>query len=64
VSGFDVGKGLREEHGPGMRIAAISGYAQSDHRRRALEGGFDEYFVKPVGIDALRACIERAPAKG
>jgi signal transduction histidine kinase len=39
---------------------AVSGYGQSEDRRRGLEAGFDHYLVKPVTADALLSLVGAA----
>lgn len=42
---------------------ALSGYCQADDRSRAIEAGFDEYFVKPVDPGVLLALLASAPRR-
>jgi CheY-like chemotaxis protein len=35
---------------------------QTQHKRRALEAGFDRHFTKPLSSDALRKVVAEAPA--
>lgn len=54
VSGYDVARAIRREPwGRGMRLIALTGWGQAEHRRRSLEVGFDEHLVKPVELDVL-----------
>ena len=56
MSGYEVARGLRANGGAGMRIIALSGYAQPEDVKRALDAGFDEHIAKPVNpaeIDRL-----------
>jgi signal transduction histidine kinase/ActR/RegA family two-component response regulator len=58
LDGFDLIARLRGLPGGDKPFAiAVSGYCQAEDRARALEAGFDHYFVKPVGPDALLALI-------
>lgn len=59
LDGYEVARRLRAEHG-GLRIAGLSGYAADDHRRRALEAGFDDYLVKPLSFSQLEAFLGTA----
>jgi signal transduction histidine kinase/CheY-like chemotaxis protein len=43
-------------------LVALSGYARDDDRQRALASGFVEHLAKPVHLDRILACIERAKA--
>ncbi len=42
------------------RLIAVTGYAGSGDRERALAAGFDEYLVKPVDPDKLAALLGQA----
>jgi DNA-binding response OmpR family regulator len=42
---------------------ALSGWSQEDVRKRALEAGFDHFFVKPIDIDALVDLVGSSPAQ-
>jgi DNA-binding response OmpR family regulator len=43
-------------------LVALSGYGNEIDKRRAVEAGFDHYFVKPANIDRLLAVIGGVPA--
>ena len=58
LSGYEVGKHLRDVLGPGFRLIALSGYGQPDDRRRTTEAGFDLHLVKPIDPDALLRAVE------
>jgi CheY-like chemotaxis protein/nitrogen-specific signal transduction histidine kinase len=63
LDGFAVAEAIRaHESGDGrprIRLFAITGYGQSDVRRRALEAGFDDCLVKPVDpAELLRLLAE------
>jgi CheY-like chemotaxis protein len=48
MSGYDVARALRGgERGARVLLVAISGYAQPEDVRRALEAGFDRHLAKP-----------------
>lgn len=47
MDGYDVARALRAEYGPGLRLVAVSGYAQPEDVRRAAEAGFDAHLAKP-----------------
>lgn len=54
VSGYDVARAVRRESwGRGIRLIALTGWGQAEHRRRSLEVGFDDHLVKPVELDVL-----------
>jgi DNA-binding response OmpR family regulator len=57
LDGFELARRLRAA-GSKLRLIALTGYGDSDHRRRGTEAGFDAYLVKPVALDALLQQIE------
>jgi CheY-like chemotaxis protein len=40
-------------------LVAVTGYARSDDRQRALASGFCEHIAKPLDVDRVLECIER-----
>lgn len=60
MNGFEVASELRGlPYGPGILIAAITGYGHEDDKSRTLAGGFDCHLVKPVDFPALEDLIQR-----
>jgi two-component system OmpR family response regulator len=58
LSGFDIARQLREEHGPqGLCLIAVTGYPGDAHRQRALEAGFNLHLLKPVDPLVLPAVL-------
>jgi two-component system, chemotaxis family, CheB/CheR fusion protein len=58
MSGDDLAREIRKSPtAKGVFLAALSGWSQEDVRKRALEAGFDRYYVKPIDIEALTALI-------
>jgi CheY-like chemotaxis protein len=60
MDGYDVARTLRAEHGPAVRLVAVSGYAQPEDVRRASEAGFDAHLAKPpdpLEIERLLATL-------
>jgi CheY-like chemotaxis protein len=58
MSGYELAKTIRERGVKGARLIAVSGYAQPDDIRRAIEAGFDAHLAKPPDpgeIDRLLA---------
>ncbi|MCE9604105.1 MAG: response regulator [Planctomycetia bacterium] len=54
LSGYEVAKRLRER--PRLApiyLVALTGYGQSEDRRRSLDAGFDDHMVKPVSVKVL-----------
>ncbi|HYE85997.1 MAG TPA: ATP-binding protein [Vicinamibacterales bacterium] len=59
VSGYDVARAIRREAwGRPMRLIALTGWGQAEHRRRSLEVGFDDHLVKPVELDVLENVLQ------
>jgi DNA-binding response OmpR family regulator len=62
VNGFDICRELREHLD--VPIVVVSARADEDDRVRALEGGADDYVVKPIGprelLARVRAQVRRA----
>ncbi|HWI16788.1 MAG TPA: ATP-binding protein [Vicinamibacterales bacterium] len=59
VSGYDVARAIRREAwGRSMRLVALTGWGQAEHRRRSLEVGFDDHLVKPVELDVLENVLQ------
>jgi PAS domain S-box-containing protein len=68
VSGYDVARAIRREvWGRNIRLIALTGWGQAEHRRRSLEVGFDDHLVKPVELDTLENLLQmgiRTPISG
>jgi CheY-like chemotaxis protein len=59
VSGYDVARAIRREAwGRSMRLIALTGWGQAEHRRRSIEAGFDDHLVKPVELDVLEGVLQ------
>ena len=49
IDGYEVARRVRAmPHGSAIRLIALTGYGQTEDRRRALAAGFDDHLVKPV----------------
>jgi CheY-like chemotaxis protein len=57
MSGYDVARALRAEHGA-IRLVAASGYAQPEDVARALEAGFDAHLAKPPDPRAIERLLK------
>jgi signal transduction histidine kinase len=62
LDGYQVARRLRAALGTGPRLIAVTGYGQTEDRRRARDAGFDEHLVKPVTPDQLAAALHSYPA--
>ena len=61
MNGYDVARELRRR--PESRravLVAVTGYGQSEDRRRSSEAGFDHHLVKPVEPSAVERLLEEA----
>jgi len=58
IDGYEVARRLRAAH-ERRRIAlvALTGFGQTEDRRRAFDAGFDAHLVKPVDADRLKRVI-------
>jgi RNA polymerase sigma factor (sigma-70 family) len=57
--GYEVCRTLRAEPwGQQMTIVALTGWGQTEDRRKSKEAGFDAHLVKPVDHAALRQLLE------
>ena len=48
---------LRAGRGKDVFLVALSGYGQSEDRRRAIESGFNMHIVKPIILERLASVI-------
>jgi CheY-like chemotaxis protein/two-component sensor histidine kinase len=64
MSGLEAAHALRKLPG-GERfwLIALSGWGQSEDRRKSREAGFDHHFVKPVDVEALIDLIRNLPRR-
>ena len=54
MDGYEIARQLRRrDEMAGTRLIAVTGYGQEDNRRRAVESGFEAWFVKPVDPERL-----------
>ena len=61
LDGYEVARRIRSESwGRRMFLVAVSGWGQSEDRRRATEAGFDLHFRKPIGLPILEDILRRA----
>jgi DNA-binding response OmpR family regulator len=59
MNGFEVCKRLRRMAAlEGVRIIAISAYAQDEYRQRSKEAGCDAYIVKPLDPAVLELLLD------
>ena len=64
LSGYDVARLLRQDPALAhIELIALTGWGQEEHRKRALEVGFDHHLTKPVDLDQFARLLQ-APAPG
>jgi len=57
-NGYEVARAIRDAAwGKDIVLAAITGWGQSEDKRRAREAGFDRHFTKPLDLDVLYAFL-------
>ena len=58
LSGYEAARRIREQKGcAAVRLIALTGWGQSEDRRRTQEAGFDYHLTKPVEIDLLQEIL-------
>jgi CheY-like chemotaxis protein len=64
MSGLEAARAIRElPDGGRLWLIALSGWGQSEDRRKSREAGFDHHFVKPVDVEALIELIRKLPKR-
>ena len=56
LTGYDVARALRAERS-GIRLVAISGYAQPEDIAAAKQAGFEQHIAKPIDPEAARKLL-------
>ena len=63
LNGYEVAQRIRAAPwGQSMLLIAVTGWGQSEDKRRALEAGFNHHFTKPLDLDAFGAFLGDALA--
>ena len=58
MDGLEVARQLRERaENRSFALVALTGWGQADDRERTRAAGFDQHWVKPVDIDALKGLL-------
>lgn len=58
MNGFELARQLRLVPGlEAIKLVALTGYSDEDHRRRATEAGFDVHLVKPIALAQLQSVL-------
>ena len=61
LDGYQVARRLRAAFGDCILLIALTGYCQSEDRRRAVEAGFDVHLTKPADLDELSRLLTAEP---
>jgi CheY-like chemotaxis protein len=61
LDGYEACRRIRAELGRSTRIIAISGWGQTEDKRRAVEAGFDAHVTKPPDPGTLRRYLSLWP---
>jgi PAS domain S-box-containing protein len=63
MNGYELATRIRQQPwGQGIHLVALTGWGQEGDRRRALDAGFDEHYVKPVDFAVLSDLCRRIGA--
>jgi CheY-like chemotaxis protein len=62
MDGYEVARRLRQRPGGELaRIVALTGWVTADARQRTHAAGFNDHFIKPLDLDALRELLAADP---
>ena len=62
LNGYDTARRIRQlEGGAAIVLVALTGWGQSEDRRRSQEAGFDDHVVKPIEPEALERLLALRP---
>jgi CheY-like chemotaxis protein len=54
MDGYEAARLIRQQPGgETIQLVALTGWGQTDARRRTLDAGFDQHLIKPVDFDDL-----------
>ena len=58
MDGYEVARALRKlPGGAAIRIVALSGWGDPTSRALSAAAGFDQHWLKPIGVAELTACL-------
>lgn len=57
MNGYDLARVIKQMGDGRPFIVGITGYGTEEHRQRALEAGFDRFFVKPLDPEVLEVVL-------
>ncbi|HET6285085.1 MAG TPA: ATP-binding protein [Polyangia bacterium] len=65
MTGHELASRIRAEPwGRAIVLAALTGWGQSEDRRRSREAGFDHHLVKPITVEALQKVVGQVQPAG
>lgn len=65
MDGYETARAIRRQAGAErILMLALTGWGQSDARRRTMEAGFDHHLVKPVELDQIVRLAGARPERG
>lgn len=60
LNGYEVARALRKlAGGRSLRLVALTGYGDAEHRRQSVASGFDQHLVKPVDPLAIGQLVHQ-----
>jgi CheY-like chemotaxis protein len=57
MSGYEVATALRASDANGMQLIAVSGYAQPEDVKKAVDAGFDGHVAKPCDPEQIERLL-------
>ena len=63
ISGLELGRELRRRGGSNRRLIAFTGYDSDDYRQQARDAGFDDFYLKPMELDAMEKTFAKILAE-
>jgi DNA-binding response OmpR family regulator len=58
MSGFEVARQIRLQHGPSVLLIAVTAFGQEADRQMSRDAGFDQHLVKPLDMQLLKRLLE------
>jgi CheY-like chemotaxis protein len=64
VNGYELARTIRTTAwGREAVLIAVTGWGQTEDRRRAFESGFDHHLTKPIAPEAMQSLLESVEAR-
>ncbi len=57
MDGYEVARRLRQQHGDGPCLVALTGYGQPDDRETGRRAGFNHHLVKPISFARVQQAL-------